>query len=55
MDKSKIIKTTLEMPEKLAYEVSIYVIQRKLKGKFSLKQFINEAVQEKLDRERCNV
>lgn len=50
--KGEVYKTTVELDEDLKEPVMITVIKRKLKGDYSLKQFINDAVREKLDRER---
>lgn len=50
---AKILKTTVELPQPLADQVMIKVYKNKIVNrKYSMKQFIIEAIQEKMDRER---
>lgn len=52
---ANILKTTVELPQPLADQVMIRVYKEKIKNrKFSMKQFITEAIQEKMDREGMN-
>jgi hypothetical protein len=49
----KILKTTIELAEDLREPIMIEVTRRKIQDpKYSLKKFINDAVREKLGRER---
>lgn len=52
---ANILKTTVELPQPLADQVMIKVYKNKIiNRKYSMKQFITEAIQEKMDREGMN-